>query len=100
MQIARTEVFKKDYLRLSGPVHSVLEQLTVRLGFQDAGGELIGHQWVSLDLSQVQRGGPKDVTVRVAGPQGRSGDVQALSIEILPYPTPEEAAHMPELDIG
>ena len=45
-------------VRVSGPVQSELEQLTVRLDMLDGQDQQVGSVWRTLDLSGVQRGGP------------------------------------------
>jgi hypothetical protein len=80
--------------RVSGPPSSSLRQLTVRLVLQDASGNAIGHEWHTLDISGIQRGGPEDITLRV--PTSLTG-VEGIGIDPVLAPTPEEISHISEL---
>ncbi len=80
--------------RVIGPVRSDLEQLTVRILFQDAAGAAIGHEWWTLDISGIERGGPKDVMLRVAS---RGLEVEGVGIDPVSVPGPEDIPHIPEL---
>jgi hypothetical protein len=83
-------------LRLSGPVRSELERLTVRIVLQDAQGNPVDHEWRTLDVSGVERGGPEDVLLRL---EPRGPDVAGIGIDPVPRPGPEEAAHIEELQL-
>ena len=50
--------------RVSGPPNSKLEQLTVLVDLLDPDNGSLGQHWYTFDLTQVPRGGPKDVPVR------------------------------------
>ncbi len=81
--------------RVSGPVQSRLERLTVRIVFEDAGGATIDREWRTLDLSGVQRGGPQDLLLRLAP---RPADVQGIGIDLVPAPDPDEIPYIVELE--
>jgi hypothetical protein len=82
-------------LRVSGPVQSELEQLTVRVLFQDATGNTLAHEWRTLDLSGIQRGGPEDILLRLQAPAGAS--VEGIGVDTVPVPAPEDIPHIEEL---
>lgn len=81
--------------RVSGPVHSELEQLTVRIVMQDAAGNPVKHEWRTLDLSGIQRGGPEDIRLKLQAPEGAS--VEGIGIDTVPVPGPEDLPHIEEL---
>lgn len=81
--------------RVSGPVHSKLPWLTVRLDLLDASGRPIQSLWHSFDLSQVDRGGPREFTSRLAV---ETAEVEQLALSLVPRPTDEEAAQLRELN--
>lgn len=80
--------------RLVGPVRSQIDRLTVRVEMRDAQGAVVGHEWWTLDLSEVRRGGPEDVLFRF--PAAAAG-VEELTIDHVLDPGPEEAPHIEEL---
>jgi len=82
--------------RVSGPVNSDLERLTVRLLLQDAAGNSVDHEWRTLDLSGIQRGGPEDIMLRLAA---RDVGVEGIGIDTVPTPAPDELPHIVELDL-
>lgn len=81
--------------RVSGPVYSSLERLTVRVVMLDADEKPLHAVWWTIDLGGVERGGPEDLLFRVAVPEGIA--VEGLGIDPVPAPTEEERAHIPEL---
>jgi hypothetical protein len=81
--------------RVSGPAQSTLERLTVRIVLQDAAGNPVHHEWRTLDLSGIERGGPEDILLRLQAPEGAS--VEGLGIDTVPAPTPEDIPHLEEL---
>ena len=80
--------------RVSGPVRSELDRLTVRILFLDAEGNPVGHEWWTLDVSGIERGGPEDVMLRLAS---RGHDVDGLGIDPVANPDPDEIPNIPEL---
>ena len=82
--------------RVSGPVNSKLERLTVRLVLQDAAGDAVDHEWRTLDLSGIERGGPEDIMLRLAA---RDVGVEGIGIDTVPSPAPDEIPHIVELDL-
>lgn len=80
--------------RITGPVRSDLERLTVRLLLEDAQGRTVGHEWRTLDVSAISRGRPTEVNLIVAP---RDQPIAAVGIDLVPSPTPAEAERMPEL---
>jgi len=83
-------------VRVSGPPRSSLEKLTFRVGFYGAGGQPIGTEWRTIDLTQIPRGAPTDMLF-VAGPLEQA--VEGLAVELVLRPTTEERAHIPELQL-
>jgi hypothetical protein len=81
--------------RVSGPVHSKLERLTVRIVQQDAAGNSVKHEWRTLDLSAIERGGPEDILLTLQAPEGAS--VDGVGIDTVPAPGPEDIPHIEEL---
>lgn len=82
-------------LRVSGPVRSRLERLTVRFVLQDAAGNQVGEQWRTLDLSEIERGGPEDILLRLESPEGAA--VEGIGVDTVPVPGPEDLPHIEEL---
>ena len=82
--------------RVSGPTHSGLEQLSYRITLFDAARAELGQEWRTIDLAEVPRGGPKELTLRVE-PPGAVVDGVALSLVLAP--TPEEERHIVELQL-
>ena len=80
--------------RLAGPVRSQIDRLTVRVEMRDAPGAVVSHEWLTLDLAEVRRGGPEDVLFRF--PAAAAG-VEELTIDHVLDPGPEEAPHIEEL---
>ena len=66
----------------------------MRFVLQDAKQKEIGDHWYTYDLSQVPRGGPKDVNVYIP-----AGDlaVEGLGLDRMDPPTEEQEARIPEL---
>ncbi len=81
-------------VRLLGPVRSKIDRLTVRIEMRDAQGGVVDHEWWTLDLSGIQRGGPKDVLIRLPA---REAAVEELTIDPVLAPGPEEIPHIEEL---
>jgi hypothetical protein len=82
-------------LRVSGPVRSSIDTLTVRIDLLDADGAPIERTWRALDLTGVQRGGPEDLVLRLRAPAG--ADVQGIVVDTVPAPDPDEIPHIEEL---
>lgn len=80
--------------RVSGPARTKIDRLTVRIEMRDAQGSVVDHEWWTLDLSEVRRGGPKDVLIRLPP---RETAIEELSIDTILAPTAEEAGHIEEL---
>jgi hypothetical protein len=81
--------------RVSGPVYSDLERLTVRILLKDGAGNTVGQEWRTLDLSGIERGGPEDLMLRLQAPAGVS--VEGIGIDLVPAPGPDEIPHLEEL---
>jgi hypothetical protein len=82
--------------RVSGPVQSDLDRLTVRILLQDAAGNTVDREWRTLDLSGVERGGPEDIMIRL---DPREGDVEGIGLDTVPVPGPDEIPHIEELQL-
>jgi hypothetical protein len=81
--------------RVSGPPQARLDTLTVRLLFQDAAGTELERRWWSIDLSDVERGGPADKMLRVTGKPG----VEGIGIDPVLLPSDAELGEIPELKL-
>ena len=68
-------------LRIQGPVHSKINQLTVEIQGRDATDAVTLSEWVSLDLSGMERGTPFEQTL-VIEPGGADVDGLALDMHI------------------
>jgi len=82
--------------RVSGPVNSDLQRLTVRVLLQDAAGNPVDQEWRTLDLSGIERGGPEDIMLRLPA---REVGVEGIGIDTVPAPDPDEVPHIVELDL-
>jgi hypothetical protein len=80
-------------IRVSGPPSTSLETLSFRFTLRDAANEPVGAVWRTVDLSQVPRGAPKELTHRFVP----EIEFEGLSVELVLDPTPEEAEHVVEL---
>lgn len=81
-------------VRVSGPVNRELDRLTVELVRSREDGSRIGSDWVTLDLSRMQRGAPFDTTVVL--PPGEES-AAGLGVDLHRQPTKDDIAHIPEL---
>lgn len=82
--------------RLSGPVNSLLQDLTVKIELLDASGQVLAESWESFDLRDVKRGGPVERFITIPGPDGE-GMVESIRLDPVHYPEPDEYAHIVEL---
>jgi len=82
--------------RISGPPNSTLSQMTVFFELKDAAGQQLGKRWHSFDLTDVPRGGPRDLLVSLPDP---GGVVETVGIGMAVNPTPEEESNIPELQL-
>lgn len=80
--------------RVSGPPNSALEQLTVSFLLMDAAENTLAREWHTFDLSQVQRGGPKDISVNISAAEHQ---VEGVGVSLVLEPTPEDEPHIVEL---
>ena len=80
--------------RLVGPVRSKIDRLTVRIELRDAQSVVVDHEWWTVDLSGIRRGGPKDVLIRLPA---REVAVEELTIDPVLNPGPEEIPNIEEL---
>jgi len=80
--------------RISGPTSSSIDRLTVAIDLLDDQGARIERVWHTFDLSDIPRGGPKDVSLRVpAAEMPASG----IAIDPVSNPTDEERRQIAEL---
>ena len=79
--------------RLNGPTSSSLASLTVKIVLQDASGGTIKEIWHTYDLSELPRGGPKDITV----PIPTDVTVEGLGLDRVLNPTEQERSRIEEL---
>jgi len=81
-------------VRLSGPPSSSLEALTVRVVLTDDAGDVVHRFWHTFDLSDIERGGPADRSIRARDvPAGIAG----AGIDPVLRPDPEDIDHIVEL---
>ena len=80
--------------RISGPVHARLRELTIRIDLLDAEEQSLGREWWTLDVSGIKRGGPEDISIRLAAPDF---EVEGIRFDPVLAPTPDEEAHIREL---
>ncbi len=80
--------------RVLGPVRAKIDRLTVPIEMRDAQGGVVDHEWWTLDLSGIQRGGPEDILSRLPA---REAAVEELTIDPVLEPGPEETPHIQEL---
>lgn len=83
-------------VRVSGPVRSKLERLTVRVEMFDGANQPMGSAWQTLDLSGVQRGVPQDLFIRLPA---QAAGVEGIGIDLVPDPGPEDLPHIVELKL-
>ncbi len=82
--------------RVSGPTRSKIQKLTVRIELIGPGGAAAGQEWSTLDLSDIRRGGPQDVLIRLPA---RKELIEELTINRVLQPTAEETPHIEELQL-
>jgi hypothetical protein len=78
---------------VNGPTSSPLASLTVRVVLQDASGASIDEIWHTYDLSELARGGPKDITITIAA----NGPVEDLGVDRVLNPSEQERSLIAEL---
>ena len=59
--------------RITGPPSGELQKLSVEFLLLDAAGDPVGSHWHTYDLSEIQRGAPTDLTVRIPADQPIEG---------------------------
>ena len=79
--------------RVNGPPSSSLAALTVKILLQDASGATIEEIWHTYDLSELPRGGPKDITIPIPA----QSPVAGLAVDRVLNPTDAELTHIEEL---
>ena len=84
-------------LRVSGPVHSFLEELTIRLDLVDASEACYFTHWEVLDVGSIERGTPTNRLV-IIDPQPQAPE--AISMSTMRQPTADERPHIVELAAG
>ena len=83
-------------VRVSGPPNSKLDVLTYRIRFLDADNQMTEEIWRTVDLTQVPRGGPKDLLFKL---RPESAAIEGLTIDLALDATPEERVHIEELKL-
>ncbi len=81
-------------VRVTGPPSTSLETLTFRVSLVDAAGETFEERWQVIDLTEVPRGGPKDMFL---GLDAADQPVEGVGLSLVLSPTPEEEAQIREL---
>ena len=82
--------------RLTGPVKSNIERLTVRIEQLDPSGEVLAVSWNAFDISDVSRGGPVDQYLVLNAPSGGE-EVDSLRVDPMWVPELSDMPHIPEL---
>ena len=82
--------------RLTGPVKSNIDRLTVRIEQLDASGQVLAVSWNAFDISDVSRGGPVDQYLVLNAPSG-GDEVDSLRVDPMWVPEPSDIQHIPEL---
>jgi hypothetical protein len=82
-------------VRVYGPPSTPLSELSFVIDQLDAQDESLSRTWYTIDLSELPRGGPKDMFLTVQAATGVS--VEGLAIDLVPHPTAEQAAQIKEL---
>jgi hypothetical protein len=82
--------------RLTGPVKSSLERLTVRIEQLDLSGQVLAVSWNAFDISDVSRGGPVDQYLVLDAASGGE-EIESLRVDPMLVPEPSDIPHIPEL---
>lgn len=80
--------------RVSGPPNSQLTDLTVAFLLMDAQENTLAREWHTFDLTQVPRGGPKDIVVSIPA-EGYA--VEGVGVDMVLQPGAEDEPHISEL---
>jgi hypothetical protein len=83
-------------VRVSGPPNSKLDVLTYRIRLLDAVNQTLEEVWRKVDLTQVPRGGPKDLLFKL---HPEHAAIEGLTIDLALDPTPDEQVHIEELKL-
>ena len=83
-------------VRLAGPPNATIAALTVRIDLLDAQSRPLQQIWHVFDLTQIERGGPKDVIVRL--PAGELA-VEGIALDPVLGPTAEQERQIRELEL-
>ena len=82
-------------LRVQGPVHSLLDVLTVELLGFDGAGKAVLSEWFTLDISEMVRGTPFDrsLVLETTGAQ-----LEGIAVDFHPVPDAEVQRRLVELE--
>lgn len=80
--------------RLSGPVKSGIDMLTIRIDMVDANDEVIHSVWNTFDVSGIQRGVPAETSVYLPP---TDPPVEGVGMDPVLRPSEDDFAHIPEL---
>jgi hypothetical protein len=81
-------------VRISGPVHSKLRELTFEVQGRDAQNEIVLSEWVTVDLSEMVRGTPLEQSLIL---ETYGLPLEGLAIDLHPNPDPEALTELEEL---
>ncbi len=84
----------KAVLLVVAPPRASLDTLTVRARLYGAGDAIVGEQWLPLDVADVRTGAGREMTVSL---ETGDAEVEAMTVEVVVDPTPEEERHIREL---
>ena len=80
-------------VRVSGPPSTSLSTLTFRAVAKDQQENELAAEWLSIDLTEIPRGGPKDMIFRIPSVEGAYG----IALDRMIVPTDEERGKITEL---
>jgi hypothetical protein len=83
-------------IRVSGPPNAGIEKLTYRVLLFDQAEETLSTSWLTLDLTKIKRGGPKDLFQRV---ECEPDQVAGVAVDVVYSPAPEQEQFIEELQL-
>jgi hypothetical protein len=84
-------------IRVSGPPNAGIEKLSYRVILFDQAEQTLSTTWLTLDLTEIKRGGPKDLFRRV---EAETDQVAGVAVDVVYSPTPEQEQFIEELQLG
>ncbi len=84
-------------VKIQGPVHGTLEQLSFRIDMMDASGAIVESAWWTQNLAAIQRGTPTDFLIKLPPRDLGEVEIEQISVDLVPDPSPEEEKQIREL---